>query len=213
MKNKPDIILIGGGGHCKAVIDVIEAENTFHIAGILDVPKKIGESVLGYPIIGSDDDIGHFIKKYKAVFITVGQIKSPDLRIKLFEKAKNAGGNFPVIISPEAYVSKHSEIQEGTIIMHGAVINADSKIGKNTIINNLALIEHDVIIGNHCHISTNSSVNGGTKLGNNCLAGSNSVLKQNISITSNTIIGAGAVVTKDIIDGGVYVGNPARKIK
>ncbi len=213
MKTKPEIILIGGGGHCKSVIDVIEAENKYKIAGIIDVPEKLGHEVLGYKIIGNDNDIPNFAKQYKYFFITVGHIKIPDLRIKLFNFVKKEEGEFPIIISPNAYVSKHAKVGEGTVIMHNVVVNADTKIGNNCIINNKALIEHDCFIGNNCHISTSAVVNGGLQIEDNCFIGSNSVTKQYISIASNTIIGAGAVVTKNITESGIYAGSPARKIK
>ncbi|MCD4795153.1 MAG: acetyltransferase [Bacteroidales bacterium] len=213
MKNKPEIILIGGGGHCKAVIDVIETENKFKIAGIIDLPDKLGQSILDYKIIGADNDIPQLAKQFNCFFITVGHIQTPVLRIKLFNLVKKSGGELPVIISPNAHVSKHAKIGEGTIIMHNTVINADSEIGNNCIINNKALIEHDCRIGNNCHISTSAVVNGGLLIGDNCFIGSNSVSKQYIKIVNETNIGAGAVVTKSITESGVYVGNPAKRIK
>jgi len=213
MKKKPEIILIGGGGHCKAIIDIIEIENKYKIAGIIDVPEKLGQYIFGYKIIGDDNQISKFAKQYKYFCITMGHVKSPTLRIKLFNIVKDAEGELPVIISKNAYVSNYSKIGEGTVIMHHVVINADAEVGKNCIINNKALIEHDCKIGNNCHISTNAIVNGTCEVAENCFIGSNTVLKNNISVIQNVIIGAGAVVTKNIKESGIYVGNPIRKIK
>lgn len=213
MKQKHGIILIGGGGHCKSVIDVIETENKYNIIGILDTPDKLGKKILDYEIIGNDYDIPKFAKQGKLFCITVGHIKSPTLRIKLFNIVKEAGGILPVIISANAQVSKYSKIGEGTVIMHHAIVNADSEIGENCIINNKSLIEHDCKIGSNCHISTNATVNGGVFVANNCFIGSCTVVKEYINITSNTIIGSGAVVTKNITESGVYLGSPAKKIK
>ena len=139
---KEKIVLIGGGGHCHSVIDVIELENRYEIIGIIDTKENIGKKVLAYEIIGCDDDLETIFLSCKNALITVGQIKTSDLRIKLFDKLKDIGFNFPVIISPIAYVSKHAIIDEGTVIMHHALVNANVKIGKNCIINSKALIEH-----------------------------------------------------------------------
>lgn len=208
----PEIILIGGGGHCKSVIDVIECENKFKIAGILDIPEKKGTKVFGYSIIATDDEIETLVKKYTYFFITLGQLKNPKLRIKIYTKIKQFGGILPVIISPRAYVSKYSKIDEGTIIMHDAIVNANSYIGKNCIINTKSLIEHDTQIDDFCHISTNATINGNCKVEQECMIGSKSVLKQGVKITSETIIGSGAVVTKNITQAGIYVGTPAKKM-
>jgi sugar O-acyltransferase (sialic acid O-acetyltransferase NeuD family) len=213
MNKKSDILLIGGGGHCKACIDVIEAVNKYRIVGIVDVHKKIGEKVLGYPIIDSDENLEKLFQSMNNAFITVGHIKSSELRVRLFGKAKTLGAYFPVIISPKAHLSKHSKIGEGTIIMHGTVVNADVEIGYNTIINNLSLVEHDSVIGNHTHISTGSRINGNCRIGNNCFIGSGTVINQGVDITDGVIIGSGSLVRKDINELGVYAGNPLKKYK
>ena len=129
------IILIGGGGHCKSVIDVIEQEGQFEIAGIVDKPEFLGSDILGYSVIGNDSDLGNLAKKYQYALITVGQIKSPLLRIKLFELAEKSGFTLPSIISPRAYISKHAMVGKGVVIMHDVLINANAKIGDNCIIN------------------------------------------------------------------------------
>ncbi|MCK4829405.1 acetyltransferase, partial [bacterium] len=174
----PDIILVGGGGHCKSCIDVIEQAGTFQIAGIVDVPGKLRQKILGYEIIAIDDDLPQLVNEYENFLITIGQIKSPIKRISLFEKTKKLGGKFPVIISPLAYVSKHAKIEEGTIVMHHTLVNAGATIGKNCIINTRALIEHDACIGDHCHIATASVINGGAKIGQGTFFGSNAVCKE-----------------------------------
>ena len=211
--NKQKLILIGGGGHCKSCIDVIELENKYQIEGILDVKEKIGEKILKQPIVGTDDEIPNYVQKGYLFLVTVGHIQNADLRKYLFNKVKVAKGKFATIVSPLAHVSNHATTKNGTIIMHQAIINTDSLIGENTIINNKALVEHGCKIGNNCHISTASVINGDCTVGNETFVGSGVILKQGVSIAPKCIIGAGSVVTKDITEPGVYVGIPARKIK
>ena len=191
MKN---IILIGGGGHCKSVIDVIEQEKKYKISGIVDKPMFLGAEILGYKVIGNDLDLVTLVKKFKYALIAVGHIRSAKLRIKLFNLAKKVGFTLPSIVSPISYVSRHSKIGEGTIIMHHAIINANTLIGHNCIVNSKALIEHDCKISNHCHISTNATINGGVEIGSKCFIGSNVITKENIQIKKNSFIKAGTLV-------------------
>jgi len=186
-----EIILIGGGGHCKSVIDVIEQENKFIIAGIIDKKELIGEEILGYKIIGCDDDLEELFKSYKNAIVTVGQIQTPSIRIKLFNKLQTIGYNLPTIISPLAYVSKYALIGEGTVIMHQVLVNASAKIEKNCILNTKSLIEHDCLIESNCHISTASVVNGGTVIKEGTFFGSNATSKE--SIECNGFIKAGSL--------------------
>ena len=211
--SKKEIILIGGGGHCKSCIEVIESENKFSIAGIIDSEEKIGQTVLGYPIIGCDDELTQLKNKYDYAFITIGQIKSAQVRIKIFNQLKALGFKLPVIIASSAIVSKHSKIGEGTIIMHQCMINADVEIGKNNIINTKALIEHDSKIGDHCHISTNTIINGTVQIGDENFIASNTSFVNNLITTNNVFVGISSTVTKNLTEPGIYVGNPARKIK
>jgi sugar O-acyltransferase (sialic acid O-acetyltransferase NeuD family) len=189
-----DIVLIGGGGHCKAVIDVIEQESRFNIIGLVDKPELFGKKVLGYQVMGNDSELKNLFKNCKNALITIGQIKSPLLRIKLFDAVVKLGFTLPNIVSPRAYVSEHATIGKGSIIMHNAVINAGAIIGDNCIINSNALVEHDSIIGNHCHISTNAVINGGVVLGNGSFIGSGAITKENIRIKDNFFAKAGTVV-------------------
>lgn len=209
---KPTIILVGGGGHCKACIDVIEQENKYTIAGIVDVKEKIGQQILGYSIICADEDIPQIVQQYDYFLITVGQIKSPLLRIKLFNQLQKLEAQSPIIISPLAYVSKHAKIGAGTIIMHQAMINTGSSIGENCIINSKALIEHDATIEGHCHVSTNTTINGNCVVNGGTFIGSNTVLNQGITVAQNCVIGSGSVVINPIlIPETTWFGNPAIK--
>lgn len=189
---KEKIILIGGGGHCHSVIDVIEQENKYEIVGIVDTKENIGKKVLDYEIIACDDDLEELFKTCINVIITIGHIKSNKLRKELFQKVKEIGFNLPSIISPISYVSKHSKIGEGTVVMHHALINSNTKIGKNCIINTKALIEHDCVVEDNCHISTASVLNGGAIVKENTFFGSNATSKQEAII--NNFIKAGSLV-------------------
>jgi sugar O-acyltransferase (sialic acid O-acetyltransferase NeuD family) len=189
------ILLLGGGGHCKSVIDVIEQEGKFEIAGIVDQPQLLGSKVLGYEVIGCDNDLKRLALQYDYALITVGHIKSSALRAKLFELAKAAEFTLPSIISPRAYVSQHATIGEGTLIMHDALINANVRVGNNCIINTKALIEHDSIIEKNCHISTGTIINGGVTVKKNSFIGSNALSKEGITIEANSFIKAGSIIT------------------
>ena len=189
---KAKLILIGGGGHCAACIDVIEQENKFEIAGIVDKDTTSG-MLLGYPILGCDVDLDALRSSYDYALVTVGQIKSPSTRIRLFVYTKSLGFILSTVISPRAYVSKHALIAEGTIIMHDALVNARAAIGRNCIINSKSLVEHDAVIEDNCHISTGAIINGGAKVRQGSFVGSNAVTKEAAETKENDFIRAGSL--------------------
>ena len=177
---KPKLVLIGGGGHCAACIDVIEQEDRFQIAGIVE-REGIGNELLGYPILGNDDELPVIRARCDYALITVGQIKTPSIRIRLFEYARSLGFTLPTIVSPRAYVSKHASLGEGSIVMHDVLINSRASIGNNSIINTKALVEHDAVVEDHTHISTGAIVNGGARIRKGTFVGSNSVTRENVA--------------------------------
>lgn len=201
------LILIGGGGHCKSVIEVAESTG-YQILGVLDMPEDIGKEILSTKVIGTDEDISSYVDKAEFV-ITVGFITNPSTRIKLYNRVKEVGGKLAKIIASTAYVSKYAEIGEGTVVMHHAFVNAGAKIGNNVILNTFCNVEHDAVIGDQCHISTGVMVNGDCKVGNNVFVGSQSVLANGITIDDDLIIGAGSFARKSLKYKGIYSGNPA----
>jgi len=209
---KKKLILIGGGGHCKSCIDVIESAGEFEIAGILDVKEKVGSNIGGYSIIATDEELHRFPAEDYYFLITIGQIKSAGIRKRIFEQLIVTKKRLATVISSHALVSKYSSVGAGTIVMHGAKINAAARVGDNCIINTNANVEHDCMIGDHVHVSTNAVLNGECNVGNGSFVGSNSVLVNGITIGEAVIIGAGAVVNRSLNTPGIYAGNPCRKI-
>lgn len=189
-----DILLIGGGGHCRSVIDVIEKENRFHVAGIIDDEEMLGQKVLGYEIIGCDDELPKLAEIARYALITVGQVKTAEVRKRLFYQAKEAGFIFPVVVSPRAYVSTYACIGEGTVVMHDVLVNSNAMIGKNSILNSKSLVEHDSVVGDHCHISTGAIVNGNVEVKDGVFIGSNATTNHGITIAERSFIKAGSVV-------------------
>ncbi len=187
------LILLGGGGHCKSCVDVIEQEGKYEIAGILDSEELLGQKILNYDFIGTDNDIGKFVNEGYIFLITVGQIRSSSVRQKLSALLVKNSAQLAIVISPRAYVSLHAKVGKGTIIMHDALVNASAQIGENCIINTKSLVEHDAIVEDFCHISTSSVINGGAIVKEGTFFGSNAISKEYIETMKDDFIKAGSV--------------------
>ena len=195
---KPKIILVGAGGHCRSCIDVIEQEGRFEIFGIVDkVGQNESSAVLGYSLIGTDDDLPALRKECDYALVTVGQIKSAAVRIRLFKQLRGLGFELPVIVSPLAYVSQHADVGEGTVVMHRALVNANARVGANCILNTHSLVEHDAVIGNHVHISTGAAINGTASVGDSSFVGSGATVIHEISLPEESFVRAGQLVISD----------------
>jgi sugar O-acyltransferase (sialic acid O-acetyltransferase NeuD family) len=212
MKNK-EIILVGGGGHCISVIESLESAGTFRIKGISDVREKIGEKLSGYEILWADDQFSALISDEVEFLITVGHIKSPHIRRRLFEELVALKARFCTLIDPHSNVSHRALIGDGTAILRNVFVNAGATIGVNCIINSGAMIEHGSTIGNHVHISTGAIVNGDCQVGDGCFVGSGAIISNGVSICNDTLVSAGSVVFRDITTPGTYMGNPVRFVK
>jgi sugar O-acyltransferase (sialic acid O-acetyltransferase NeuD family) len=205
--SKPNVILLGAGGHAHACIDVIEQHGHYKIAGLVGMLEDKHTQHLGYPVIATDDELPQLAKDYQYAVIAVGQILSPDCRIRLYQQAASLGFQLPVIVAPTAHVSRHATLGPGTIVMHGAIVNAGARVGDNCIINTRALVEHDATVGDHCHISTGAIVNGGVCIGVGSFVGSGSVIKEGVKLGRGCVVGIGLSVRHNQVDCARFVGN------
>ncbi|QCH26952.1 acetyltransferase [Clostridium tyrobutyricum] len=206
------IVLVGAGGHCKVIIDLIESLKEYDIFGITD-QKKQG-TILNYKIVGNDDELQSIYKSgVHYAFICVGGITNLSVRNNIYLKLKNLGFNIPTLIHKDSIISPYAHVGDGTCIMAGAIVNAGAHIGENCIINTGSVIEHDCKIGNNTHVSPNAALSGGTKIGCNTHIGIGSSIIQGVAIGDNVTIGAGSVVIENIPDNVVSVGVPSKIIK
>jgi len=145
------ILLIGGGGHCKSVLDSLLDLDEYDDIGIIDTKENVGKAVLGTPILGYDRDLPSLYKDgYHYAFVAVGSIGNPSVRIRLFNTLCEMGFIIPNIVDASAKVSKHSQIDKGVFIGKHVVVNAGAVIGQGAIINSGAIVEHDCESVNLC---------------------------------------------------------------
>lgn len=191
------LVLIGGGGHCRSCIDVIESTNEFEIIGILDSAFSIGDDIYGYNCIGNDNNIPELADQGYLFLICIGQIYSSKVREECFSFIKASGGELATVVSSRAWISRGVSIGEGTIVMHDALINSQAKIGDNCIINTKALIEHDTVVANNCHISTGALINGSVKIGDSCFIGSGAVLVESANVPNGEFVKANTIFKRN----------------
>lgn len=205
------LLLIGGGGHCKSVIDSILSTREYEEVGIID---NTAESIYqGVQVVGRDDDLPLLYQTgWEYAFITVGSIGNTGVRRRLFDLVKTLGFIVPVITDPTAVIAKEVSLGEGTFVGKNAVINSDVKTGLCTIINTGAIVEHDCRIGDFAHISPGAILCGQVNVDKDSHIGAGTIVRQLVSVGHNTLIGAGSVVVKDIQDGVIAYGNPCKVI-
>jgi sugar O-acyltransferase (sialic acid O-acetyltransferase NeuD family) len=209
------ILVIGSGGHCRAVLSVLFSEKKWDVIGIIDINTNTtikGEIILGVPVLTDLNSllINNDPNVNQAIVATGGNNE----RSVIHQKLKNIGFEFPRVFSSSSIVDPTARIGNGTVVMHGAIIGPIVEVGEGCIVNTNSVLEHGSIIGNWSHIATGSIVSGGSNLGECVFLGAGSIVIDGLTVTDNVIIGAGSVVIKDIFDEyETYVGAPAEKIK
>ena len=201
------MILIGAGGHAHACIDVIEQHGQYQIAGLVGMSEEMHSRYFGYSVIATDEDLPQLAKEYQYALISVGQIQTPNHRMRLYQQATVLGFKLPAITAPSAHFSCHAAIGAGTIVMPGAIVNAGARVGTNGIINTRALLEHDATVEDHCHISTGAILNGDVHIGAGSFVGSGSVIKEGVTIGKRCIVGMGLALRRNQADHARFVGN------
>jgi sugar O-acyltransferase (sialic acid O-acetyltransferase NeuD family) len=209
-----NIIVIGGGGHAKVVISIINKLENWQCLGYTD--NLNSGKILNAPYLGNDGVIEQWIEKgIHACALGIGfpLKETNDFRLKIINNIIQKGATFVTLISPHAIINENVNINSGAVVMDGVVINTGSRIGDYSVINTQAVVEHECNIGNHTHIAPGVVISGEVSVGNYCYIGSGAVINNGITIHENVLIGSGSVVVSNITKPGTYVGNPVRKIK
>lgn len=193
------LVLVGGGGHCRSVIDAAKRMNCFDEIVITDPNIEQGTIVLGCEVVGTDDCLEELHQQgFEYAFVTVGSVGVNPLREKIADKVAVFRYKFPVIQDPSAVVSDSAIIGDGTFIGKNVIVNADAKIGNHCIINTGAIIEHECTVDNFTHISVGTILCGEVSVGSNCMIGAGSTIIQCVRISKNVVIGANSTVLTDV---------------
>lgn len=202
------IVLLGGGGHAKVVLDTLRAGG-IEVAGVVDPDLAKNTSTWrGLPVLGDDDflltlDPGDYL-----LVNGVGSLPGNDLRRRLFHKFKTSNFSFLSITHPSAIFGSNVCLGEGAHLMAGTIVQADSRIGANTIVNTGARIDHDCEIGSDVHIAPGVVISGGVLVGNGVHIGTGAAVVHGITVGSGAVIGAGTVVLKNVPDNSRVLGGP-----
>lgn len=199
------IIIIGGGGHTRVLIDVLETMNA-RIEGIVTQDESLlNTSVLGIPVIGLERDFKADPSKVLLVNGVGNRARTGDSGLKVREAAadryRNLGFRFATVISPHAVLSRHTVLSEGVQVLHDAVVQPVAYVGAHTIINSAAVVEHDCRIGMYCHIAPGAVLCGNVVVGHHSHVGANSTIVQGLVIGDRVIVAAGVRVARNVASG------------
>ncbi len=204
------LLLIGGGGHCRAVADSVLSLDAYEELGIVD---WIDSSCFGIPVVGNDDDLPALLQEgWTDAFITVGSVGNTATRRRLFRMASQLGFHIPAVVDPTAVIARTAQIRDGAYVGKRTVVNPGSAIGICTIINTGAIVEHDCVVGDFAHVSPGAVLCGQVQVGEDVHVGAGSVVRQQLVIGTGSLIGAGSVVTKGIPAGVTAWGNPCKVV-
>ena len=199
-------MILGGGGHAKVVIDILEQAGEVDIAGFVS-PAEAPDAICGYRRLGSDDALDETLRAgVQSAFVAIGDNRR---RMDCIGSLKRRGFTLINAISPAAIVSRHATLSRGIAVMPGAVINAGTQIAEGAIVNTRASVDHDCVIGACAHVAPGATLAGCVRLGDGVFLGTGSSVIPNVTIGSWTTVGAGAAVVADLPDHVVAVGVPA----
>ncbi len=198
-KEMKRIVVLGGGGHSRSIIDSVRSTRAFADIVITDPAIAPGEMILGCKVVGGDDALQSlYDNEYGCAIIGVGTIGNMEPRHRLDKLLTSIGFELVSVYDPSAVVAESSSIKDGTYVAKNACVNSDAKIGRNAIINTCAVIDHDCCIGDYVHVAVGAVVCGGCYIENDTFIGANATIIQGVRIGHNSIIGAGSIVLANV---------------
>lgn len=195
--SKP-VIVIGGGGHALATVDILRQLEIEILAIVSKDPVRKCTLFDDIDILHNDSAVLEFSSADISLVNGIGSMPGTRVRATLFDYYKKLNFEFLSVISPFSMVSSHARVLEGAHVFHGAIVNTGATIGDNSIVNSGAIVEHDCDIGKNNHIAPGASLSGSVTTGEFVHIGTGASVIQGIKIGQNSTVGAGATLTRDL---------------
>ena len=205
------IIIIGGGGHAKVLISIVNKMKKYSVLGYTDIQDR--GKLLGALYLGDDQVLSKIKSKEPQCKVVLG-MGSIDVNLKrrsVVTEVTALGFQFLTIVSPDAIVQEDVILGAGTVVFAGSIIQSGTRIGEYAIVNTGACIDHDCQVGDFVHVACGAVVCGGVTIGNHSFIGAGSTIIQYKKIVQNCLVGAGATVVHDCLEEGFYLGTPAQR--
>lgn len=201
----PTVILIyGGGGHGKSVIELLMALRCYQVAGIIDDNLTSGEQIFGFPVLGNQELLASLhTQGMRLAANAVGGVGKVEMRIKIFRILAQAGFVCPALVHPTAFIEHSAILAPGVQVFPHAYVGSQTQVGFGTIINTNAVVSHECVIGNYVNISPGALLAGILHIGDGVLIGMGATVNLGVRIGAGTRIGNGATIKSDVPPGSI----------
>lgn len=197
------LVIYGGGGHGKTVIDLVRALGTYRIVGVFDDGLTPGSDVLGVPVLGGEKDLGEWHSRGVRLAVNaVGGIGNPAIRIQIFEVLEKAGFVFPVLVHPAAVVERSASLEPGVQVFAHAYVGSAARVGFGSVINVGAIVHHDCVLGRVVNLSPGATLAGNVHVRNCAQIGMLATVNLKVTVGENARLGNGCTVKDDVPPGG-----------
>ena len=198
------IIIYGGGGHGKALIDLLRVLGTYPIAGFVDDDPAAGTDIMGVPLLGGGSILRLLPGRGVHLAVNaVGGIGNIQSRIKVFEHLLEAGFSCPALVHPTAFVEPSATLADGVQVLPHAYVGSEARIGFGAIINTGAIVSHDCILGDYANLSPGAILAGEVSIGSATLIGMGVTVNLRVKIGDRARVGNGATVKQDVPAGAI----------
>jgi sugar O-acyltransferase (sialic acid O-acetyltransferase NeuD family) len=198
------VIIYGGGGHGKALIELLRAVGSYHLVGIVDDGIPAGQTILGLPVLGGSEALPELFERgVRLAANAVGGIGDLAVRVKVFQHLTQAGFTCPAAVHPVAYLEPSASLSPGVQVFPHAYVGSEARLGFGTIVNTGAIISHDCQLGNYVNISPGAILAGGVQVEDGSLVGMGATVNLLVKIGAGARIGNGATVKSDVPQGSV----------
>lgn len=203
------LVVFGGGGHAKVMIDAAEKQGFRQILIVDDEEKNWGKLLMGYRVLGGRKALLQLDERPLSI-VAVGNNSA---RVSISGWMENEGFPLATVIHPSVQIGRGAKIGRGSFLVARAVINSDAIIGANVIVNTAATVDHDCVIGDGVHLAPGVHLCGGVEIGEGSFLGVGAIVIPSIHIGVNCVVGAGSIVLGDIPDNSRVAGMPARPLR
>jgi acetyltransferase EpsM len=202
------VIIYGGGGLSKMIIETVRVLGTYQIEGVIDDHMKKGTDVIGSPVLGGAEVLPELAARgIRMAVNSVGGIGDFQVRLNVFHTLAKVGFLCPAVVHPTAHIDPSAQLAAGVLVLAQSYISGNARVGMGTLINNSVVVSHDNVLGICVNLSPGAMLAGDVVIDDFAQLGMNVNVNIGVHIGKYARIANGATIKGDVPQGGrVYAG-------
>jgi sugar O-acyltransferase (sialic acid O-acetyltransferase NeuD family) len=209
-----DLVIVGAGGLARETAAAVRDIPEWRLVGFLDDdPALHGTNRAGLPVLGPLDTLGTADLASAAVVVCIANARNPAVRERVVRRLDLPARRYATVVHPSVFVGAESSVAPGSVLLPNVTLTANVSVGAHVCVMPQTVLTHDDVVDDFVTIASGVRVSGSVRVGRGAYLGAGALIREGLTVGAGALVGMGAVVLRDVPEGEVWAGSPARFLR